>query len=101
MCGHSPLHHIQKPRNHRQEAHAPFLETEFTSPIAQVKTRPCPNCGTRLREDFVFCPRCGKDLLSACPQCHRAVEVSWSNCAFCGTELAAKSFTDSVIQKSK
>lgn len=90
MCGHSPLHHIRSSRNHRQEIPAPTSAPKYVPPAARVETRPCPNCSTRVQEDFVFCPRCGTDLLNACPGCHRAVEASWSNCAYCGTDLVAE-----------
>ena len=89
MCGHSPLQHVQTPRNHRHEIPASSLGSEYAPPAARVETRPCPNCNTRVQEDFVFCPRCGTELLSACPECHRAVETNWSNCAYCGADLVA------------
>jgi len=54
---------------------------------ASAVTRPCPQCGSPVQEDFVFCPRCGAELLTACPECHRAVDTGWTHCAFCGAEL--------------
>ncbi len=90
MCGHSPLHHVQTHRNHRHEIPAPSLGPESTPPAARDETHPCPKCSAPVQEEFVFCPRCGAELLSACPQCHRAVETSWSNCAYCGADLVAE-----------
>lgn len=83
MCGHHPLHHMYiHPDDHRQ------METQATVPSAVI-TRPCPQCQRPVQEDFVFCPHCGTDLLSACPVCHRAVHADWTHCAFCGTDLLA------------
>lgn len=90
MCGHNPIHLIRTSRNHLQDSPAPSLGSEFAPPATQITTRPCPKCSIHVQEDFVFCPRCGTELLSACPGCHRAVEASWSNCAYCGTDLAAE-----------
>ncbi len=89
MCGYCPFHHIRTSRNHRQEFPAPTSAPEYAPPATRVETRPCHNCSTRVQEDFVFCPRCGTELLNACLGCHRAVEASWSNCAYCGTNLVA------------
>ena len=32
---------------------------------------PCPECGYPTQEDLILCPRCGTELLTACPECHR------------------------------
>ncbi len=85
MCGHNPLHTDAVSQNHRQDV-APQASLPQNAP-PQVVTRPCPQCGESVQEDFVFCPRCGAELLSACPECHRAVDASWTHCAFCGTDL--------------
>jgi len=87
MCGHSPLRHLNVPNNHRQETAAPVSGREQAPSQADVAARPCPHCGGLVQEDFVFCPRCGAELLTACPECHRAVEAAWSHCAYCGAEL--------------
>ncbi|MGD2157401.1 MAG: zinc ribbon domain-containing protein [Anaerolineales bacterium] len=90
MCGHSSLHHLRTSRNHQQETSTEVFGPDNTPTAVRVGTRPCPNCGNRVQEDFVFCPRCGTELLNACPGCHRAVEAGWSNCAYCGTDLVAE-----------
>jgi RNA polymerase subunit RPABC4/transcription elongation factor Spt4 len=41
------------------------------------------------QEDFVFCPRCGAEILTACPSCHCAVQTDWTHCPYCGTDLLA------------
>jgi hypothetical protein len=47
----------------------------------------CPKCGAKGRSIFVFCPQCGSELAPACPDCKRAVELSWNRCVYCGKEL--------------
>jgi hypothetical protein len=49
----------------------------------------CPNCGTPVRENFAFCPHCGKSRARSCPQCRQAVEPDWPHCAHCGASLSA------------
>lgn len=80
MCG--PGNHGMYERGHRGNMEAPV---EIALP--QEATKPCPQCGAPVQEDFVFCPRCGAELLTACPECHRAVETGWTHCAYCGAEL--------------
>ena len=72
---------------HQQEKELPVSVLKYAPP--QVATRPCTQCGELVQEDFVFCPRCGTELLTACPDCHRAVDSSWTHCAFCGADLVA------------
>ena len=78
MCG--PGH------NHGQD-HQGDASTSVQPAPASAVAKPCPQCGSPVQEDFVFCPRCGAELLTACPECHRAVETGWTHCAFCGAEL--------------
>lgn len=85
MCGHHLLHGAHSyPDDHRR-AEAP---TVYTPPAAA--TRPCPQCHAPLQEDFVFCQRCGAEVLTACPACHRAVRADWTHCAYCGADLLAE-----------
>lgn len=81
MCGHHLLHgtHLQAGNHRDVGAPAPTLSS--------TRTTPCPQCHSPLQEDFVFCPRCGAEVLVACPACHRAVRADWTHCAYCGTDL--------------
>lgn len=83
MCGHNPLHHIT--HYSRFEPAQPGIRQVQ----AQAATRPCPSCGAPVQEDFVFCPHCGAETLTACSSCHRAVQTDWTRCAYCGTDLLA------------
>ncbi len=82
MCGHHLFHHID--HSYTEPIHSEARHVE-----SQVAMRPCPSCGTAVQADFVFCPRCGVEILTACPSCHRAVQTDWTHCAYCGVDLLA------------
>jgi hypothetical protein len=48
---------------------------------------PCSKCGALAPHSFSFCPLCGTGLVRTCPNCRRAVQAAWANCAYCGTKL--------------
>jgi RNA polymerase subunit RPABC4/transcription elongation factor Spt4 len=87
MCGHNPLNHIPVYSYPYLTQTGLAAGAEYTPP--QVATRPCPQCGALNQEDFVFCPRCGTEILTACPSCHRAAQTDWTHCPYCGTDLLA------------
>jgi RNA polymerase subunit RPABC4/transcription elongation factor Spt4 len=47
----------------------------------------CSKCGAVMPHGYAFCPRCGANMLPACPQCHRVSQVGWTHCASCGAKL--------------
>ncbi len=83
MCG--PGLHIERVRERRSEMDGPSERAP-----RQQALKPCPQCGEQVREDFVFCPKCGAELLTACPECHRAVDAGWTHCAYCGADLVTE-----------
>lgn len=46
--------------------------------------RICPGCGSAVKADFTFCPRCATSLRPTCPQCGRAMDAGWLHCPNCG-----------------
>ena len=34
----------------------------------------CPNCGTKVTEEYTLCPKCGTTLKAYCPSCRFPVE---------------------------
>ena len=44
----------------------------------------CSRCGCGVQRGFAYCPRCGANVLPACPSCRRVVQPGWSHCAWCG-----------------
>lgn len=83
MCGHNPVHHI----THSTQPEPVQPAVRHAEP--RIAPQPCPNCGTALQDDFVFCPRCGAEILTACPSCHRAVQTDWARCPYCGIDMLA------------
>ena len=49
----------------------------------------CSKCGSGVQHGYAYCPRCGANVLPACPACRRVVQVGWSHCAWCGANFAA------------
>jgi RNA polymerase subunit RPABC4/transcription elongation factor Spt4 len=60
------------------------LEEEALLQTIEEKTL-CPSCGRRIREDWLFCPKCQTKLKRTCQDCGRAVDLAWNICPFCGT----------------
>lgn len=73
--------------NHVDHSDPRTAEPVYRPVTPTPKATPCPECDYPTQEDFVFCPRCGTQLLIACPGCHRAVKTDWVRCAFCGADL--------------
>ncbi len=49
----------------------------------------CSRCGGGVKQGFAYCPRCGANVLPACPACSRVVQPGWSHCAWCGANFGA------------
>ena len=62
-------------------------------PIYEYK---CQDCGTKFekllrRSDEAAgldCPSCGQKLKRPCPKCERLLELRWTFCPYCATNLA-------------
>lgn len=59
----------------------------------------CPNCNTRIAEQYVVCPGCGAKLKPACPNCMTAVEPDWKVCPKCAHPLPE--YQDDVVTPVK
>ncbi|HCF84017.1 MAG TPA: hypothetical protein DEV72_02320, partial [Ktedonobacter sp.] len=46
------------------------------------------NCHARVESDFQVCPSCGQKLKRPCPKCERLLELRWTFCPYCATNLA-------------
>lgn len=47
----------------------------------------CPQCGTRVAEQYVVCPQCGAKLRHVCPSCAAPTEQDWKVCPHCAVPL--------------
>ncbi len=89
MRGHHPSYHSMNDCNSSQDwSGARSYTPGQVAP--RVSTAPCPGCGAPVQEDFVFCPNCGRQVLTPCEKCHRAVRTDWTHCPFCGADLIAE-----------
>lgn len=57
----------------------------------------CPQCGSAVRAEFNFCPRCKCNLRPACPHCGREIDESDRYCSNCGSELAVPGPVDDSL----
>lgn len=75
-----------------------FVLAMLTGPLAlavwlisrpkQIAENPvCPGCGSHRVKGTLHCVQCGFALEPACPECRRAVQVSWKYCGHCGCNL--------------
>jgi len=57
----------------------------------------CTHCGTTLKADDRFCPRCGASTTSTppgiCPTCHAPVPVGAAFCPACGADVRSGTAT--------
>ncbi|MCH5181048.1 MAG: zinc ribbon domain-containing protein [Prevotellaceae bacterium] len=47
----------------------------------------CYACSEIIPSDSKFCPCCGQELWTACPQCHHVYSSQYTRCNQCGTSL--------------
>ena len=45
---------------------------------------PCPQCGTPVSADFVYCQKCGRGLRPFCCHCGHAISEDFVCCPYCG-----------------
>ncbi|WP_376795457.1 zinc ribbon domain-containing protein [Thermogemmatispora sp.] len=77
---------ILRPRQTLAEIYERQLEEE--SLLAEMTERQtCTNCHARVESDFQICPSCGQKLKRPCPKCERLLELRWSFCPYCATNL--------------
>jgi RNA polymerase subunit RPABC4/transcription elongation factor Spt4 len=77
---------ILRPRQTLAEVYERQLEEE--SLLAEMTERQtCNNCHARIESDFQVCPSCGQKLKRPCPKCERLLELRWTFCPYCTTNL--------------
>lgn len=82
------LYVILRPSETLAEVYARNLEEE--SLIQEIEDRlACPNCKSRIEEDFVVCPECRTELKRICVACNRLLNLGWAVCPYCGTSANA------------
>lgn len=48
-------------------------------------TTTCHDCGSPIKEDWVYCPTCHTQLQHSCSSCGNLVRTEWDICVRCGT----------------
>jgi len=80
------IYMILRPRQTLAEIYERQLEEE--SLLAEMTERQtCGNCHARIDQDFQVCPSCGQKLKRSCPKCERLLELRWTFCPYCATNL--------------
>jgi RNA polymerase subunit RPABC4/transcription elongation factor Spt4 len=80
------IYMVLRPRQTLAEIYERQLEEE--SLLAEMTERQtCNNCHARIEQDFQVCPSCGQKLKRSCPKCERLLELRWTFCPYCATNL--------------
>jgi RNA polymerase subunit RPABC4/transcription elongation factor Spt4 len=80
------IYMILRPRQTLAEIYERQLEEE--SLLAEMTERQtCSNCHARIDQDFQVCPSCGQKLKRSCPKCERLLELRWTFCPYCATNV--------------
>lgn len=80
------IYMVLRPRQTLAEIYERQLEEE--SLLAEMTERQtCSNCHARIDQDFQVCPSCGQKLKRSCPKCERLLELRWTFCPYCATNL--------------
>jgi RNA polymerase subunit RPABC4/transcription elongation factor Spt4 len=81
------IYMILRPRQTMAEIYERQLEEE--SLLAEMTERQtCNNCHARVEGDFQVCPSCGQKLKRPCPKCERLLELRWTFCPYCASNMS-------------
>ncbi len=78
-----PLYLILRPRETLAEAYERSLEEEYLLQDIE-ESEFCPTCRHKVMGDFMYCPQCRTRLRRECDSCHRAINLRWQACPYCG-----------------
>ncbi|HEX7734090.1 MAG TPA: zinc ribbon domain-containing protein [Ktedonobacteraceae bacterium] len=82
------IYMILRPRQTMAEVYERQLEEE--SLLAEMTERQtCNNCHARVEGDFQVCPSCGQKLKRPCFKCERLLELRWTFCPYCASNVAS------------
>ena len=89
------IYMILRPRQTLAEIYERQLEEE--SLLAEMTERQtCSNCHARIESDFQVCPSCSQKLKRPCPKCERLLELRWSFCPYCATNVSGNPMQQSM-----
>ncbi|BCL82080.1 zinc ribbon domain-containing protein [Ktedonobacteria bacterium brp13] len=86
---------ILRPHQTLAEIYERQLEEE--SLLAEMTERQtCTNCHARVESDFQVCPSCGQKLKRSCPKCERLLELRWTYCPYCASNVGSAAMPGNV-----
>jgi RNA polymerase subunit RPABC4/transcription elongation factor Spt4 len=77
---------ILRPAEYLADARERELEMQAME-LELQQIRSCPNCKEPVRDDYLVCPGCRRNLRLICPSCGRALEYTWKACPYCALDL--------------
>ena len=61
----------------------------------------CKTCQQQLSDEFVYCPKCGSELILdnhiICSKCNRSVDKEFAFCPYCGNKIIS---SNTILEKS-
>lgn len=84
---------LLRPKDTLEERYQRAIEEDYLE--QELNSLPlCPTCRLGIRDEYIFCPRCGSVLRRTCTKCGRLVDSDWVLCAYCGTDLPERAGKD-------
>lgn len=82
------LYLILRPKETLTQAYERALEEEAL--LRDVEERlTCPSCRAPIEKEFMICPECQTRLRRKCTKCGRLLDLRWTTCPYCGTDVQA------------
>jgi len=79
---------LLRPRETLAQAYERSLEEEAL--LRDVEERlTCPSCHAPVEREFMICPECQTRLRRKCTKCARLLDLRWTVCPYCGTDVQA------------
>ena len=83
------VYFLTRPRETLAEAYEHALEQEA---LLQAIEEPevCSGCGTKVSNEFQYCPYCHTQLKKECVACGKVLDLEWNICPYCGTSQGSQ-----------
>ena len=74
---------ILRPKETLAEQYERSLEEEYL--LQDIEERDlCPECKLKIQPEWLICPHCRSGLKRECVSCHKALNLGWNACPYCG-----------------
>lgn len=78
---------IVRPPEFLEDAHERELEIKEKETVLGAENF-CGGCGKPVKDDYMICPYCLRDLKRACIQCGKPLKLTWRACPYCKAEAS-------------